>query len=75
MDFVGPPEIYKCAEIITYPFYVLLTVHLNITLINNQIDAQFLFMYVYFYALHVSGSHVPIIRKINCVSTGIYHSV
>jgi len=33
-------------------------------LVNNQLDAQFL-MYVYFYSLHVSGSHVPIIRSIN----------
>jgi len=34
-----------------------------ITLVNNQLDAQF-FIYVYFYSLHVSGSHVPIIRRI-----------
>jgi hypothetical protein len=32
-------------------------------LVNDQLDAQF-FMYVYFYFLHVSGSHVPIIRGI-----------
>jgi len=32
-------------------------------LVYNQIDAQF-FMYVYFYSVHVSGSHVPIIRRI-----------
>jgi hypothetical protein len=34
-------------------------------------------MYVYFYSVHVSGSHVPIIRRINCISTisGICHSV
>jgi len=32
-------------------------------LVNNQLDAQF-FMYAYFYFLHVSGSHVPIIRRI-----------
>jgi len=30
--------------------------------VNNQIDAQF--FYVYFYSVHVSGSHVPIIRRI-----------
>jgi len=48
-----------------YPrlFYVLLTVHLGMMLVNNQLDAQF-FMNVYFYSLHVSGSHVPIIRRI-----------
>ena len=32
-------------------------------LVNNQLDAQ-LFMYVYFYSLHVSGSQVPIISRI-----------
>jgi len=32
-------------------------------LVINQPDAQF-FMYVYFYSLHVSGSHVPIVRRI-----------
>jgi len=32
-------------------------------LVNNQLDAQIL-MYVYFYCLHVSGSHVPIIWRI-----------
>jgi len=32
-------------------------------LVNNQLDAQF-FLYVYFYSLHVSGSHVTVIRRI-----------
>ena len=34
------------------------------------------FLYVYFYSLHVSGSHVPIIRRINCIKStpGICHS-
>ena len=44
-------------------FYVLLTVHPGMIPVNNQLDAQF-FMNVYFYTLHVLGSHVPIIRKI-----------
>jgi hypothetical protein len=58
-------------------FYVLLTArHLGIIFVNNQLDAQFFFMYVYFCSLHVSGSHVPIIRRINCINTtsGICHS-
>ena len=44
---------------------------------NNHLDAQFFFMYVNFYSLHVSGSHMPIISRINCISTtsGICHSV
>ena len=42
---------------------------------NNQLDAQFFFMCVYSKPLHVSGSHVPIIRRINCINTsGICHS-
>ena len=45
--------------------------------VDNQLDAQFFFMYVYFYSLHVSGSHVPIIRRVNCINTtsGTCHSV
>jgi len=52
----------KKANMIT-GFYVLLTVHPGIILVNNQLDAQF-FMYVYYFSLHVLGSHVPIIRRI-----------
>ena len=37
--------------------------HPGMILVNNQLDAQF-FMFIYFYSLHVSGSHVPIIRRI-----------
>jgi hypothetical protein len=46
-------------------------------LVNNQLDAQLLFMYVHFYSLHVSSNHVPIIRRINCINktSGICHSV
>ena len=35
------------------------------------------FLYVYLYSLHVSGSHVPIIRRINCINAtpGICNSV
>jgi len=62
---------------VIYFFYVLLTVHLVIIFVNNQLDAQFFFMYVYFYSLHFSGSHVPIIRRINCINmtSAICHSV
>jgi len=44
-------------------FNVLLIVYSGMILVNNQLDQQF-FMCVYFYSLHVSGSHVPIIRRI-----------
>ena len=36
-------------------FYVLLTMHFGIILINNQFDVQFFFIYVYFHSLHVSS--------------------
>jgi len=49
-------------------FYVLLTVHLGIILVNEQLDAQFFFMYVYSKSLHVSSTHVLIIRRINTLN-------
>jgi hypothetical protein len=56
---------------------VLLTVHLDIIFVNNQLDAQFFIMYVYFYSLYVSGIHVSIIRRFNCINTtsGICRSI
>jgi len=58
-------------------FYVLLTVHLGIILVNNQLDAQFFFVYVYFNSLHVSSTPVLIIRRINCINviSGVCYSV
>jgi len=50
--------------------YVLLTVHPCMILVNNQLDAQ-IFMHVYFYSLHVSGSHMPIIRRIIVSMSGM----
>ena len=50
-----------------------MTVPLGIIFVNNQLEAQFFFMYVYFYSLHVSGSHVPIIRRIvSSISNAIH---
>jgi len=59
---------------------LLLILHQNyctVIFVNNQLDTQLFFMYVYFCSLHVSGSHVPIIRRINCITTtsGVCHSV
>ena len=42
-------------------FRVSLTVHLAIIFVNNEPDAQFVFMYVYFDSLHVSDSCVSIV--------------
>ena len=50
-------------------FYVLLTVHLGTILVNNQLDAQFFFLYVYFSSVRASRSHVLIIRRVNCINT------
>jgi hypothetical protein len=57
--------------------YVLVTVHRDIILINNQVDAQFLLHNIYFDSLHVSSNLVLIIRRVNCINTtsGICHSV
>jgi hypothetical protein len=44
-------------------------IYVALIFVNNKLDAQIFFMYVYFYSLHVSGSHVPTIRRINCINT------
>ena len=57
----------KSNRVMSGEFYVLLTVQPGMILVNNQLDAQFfiyVFMYVYFYSLHVSGNHLLIIRRI-----------
>ena len=36
--------------------------------VDNKLDTQF-FVYVYFYSLHVSDSHVSIVRRISCINT------
>ena len=48
----------------------MLTVHLGIILVNDQLDAQFFFFgYVYYNSLHVSSTHVLIIRRIRVTYT------
>ena len=56
-------------------FYVLYTMHLGIILVNNQLDAQF--FYVYFKSPHVSSIRALIIRGVNCINaiSGICHSM
>ena len=64
-------------------FYVLLTVHLGIILVNNQLEAQFFSVYVYFDTLHVSSNHVLIISLLRrygcsihtCIADGHLHIV
>jgi len=49
----------------------------SLTLFNDQLDAQFFFVYVYFNSLHVSSIQVLIIRRFNCMNTisGLCHSM
>jgi len=44
-------------------FYVLLSVHPVMILVNKQLDAQFFHVCLFLFST-VSGSHVPIIRRI-----------
>ena len=54
----------------TKTFNVLLTVHLSITLVNDQIDAQLLYFIIGLLSpLHVSTNVVLIIRKSNFINT------
>jgi len=48
--------------------YVLLAVHLGSVLVNNQLDAQFFFTYIYSNSLHVLSTPVLIIRRISCIN-------
>jgi len=40
---------YKCQTVVSQP------AEWALTLVNNQLDAQFFFMYVYFCSLHIFG--------------------
>jgi len=50
-------------------FYALLTVHLGIVLVNNKLDTQFFFLYVYFYYIHIWSNPVLFIKRINYINT------
>jgi len=41
----------------------------QVVLVNDQLDAQFFFVYTYSNSLHVSSTHVLIIRRTNCINT------
>jgi hypothetical protein len=51
-------------------FYVSLTVHLSMTLANDQFDTHF-FKYIYYDSLHehVSSNILLILRSSNCINT------
>jgi hypothetical protein len=48
---------YFFSQTLRLTFCVLLTVHLGIIFVINQHDAQFFFMYVYFYSTTSGISH------------------
>jgi len=54
-----------------------MTVRIGIILFNDQLEAQFFFVYVYFNSLHVSSIQVLIIGRFNCIYTisGMCHSM
>jgi len=45
-------------------FYIFLSLHLRIILVNDQLEAQFLLQYVYLNPLHVSSNSVLILRRL-----------
>ena len=59
---LGLDDVWENVSVMVDVATLLQTLYTMI-LVNNQSDAQF-FMYAYLYSLHVSGSHVPIIRRI-----------
>jgi hypothetical protein len=44
---------YYCQQYKNVEFYVLLTVHIDIILVNYQLDAQFLFSYMFIPNIHM----------------------
>jgi hypothetical protein len=69
IKYMEKPYFVKC--------YVLLTIHLGVILVNDELDAQFLFLYVYLNSLHVSSNLMLISRINNCTNTtsSMCHSV
>jgi hypothetical protein len=61
--FFGEREQETLSSQRTLEFYVLLSVHLGIKFVNNQLEAQFFFMYVYFYSPRFSGIWLPETRR------------
>ena len=51
----------------------------QLILINNQLEANSLYIYIFIYfdSVHVSSNALLIIRRVSCINTtsGIYHSV
>ena len=69
------------AQLLSFPWFagsvLLLFQVVLIIFVNKPTRGTLFFLYVYFYSLHVSGNHAPIISIINCINAtpGICHSV
>jgi len=72
-----PPNRLQMTVNETLTYYVLSTVHIGVILFNGQLDASFIFVYVYLNSVHVSSIQVLIIRRFNFINTisGICHSM
>src|SRR5215813_5864615 len=55
-------------------FYVLLTVHLDVILINNQLDALFSNVFIYFNASTCFEQQVLIIRRANLYKYTVWYN-
>jgi len=55
--------VYVMTLSVTLRTYVTLPTSVCIILVGNQLDAQFLLLYVYLNPLHVSSKYVPVLRR------------
>jgi len=61
-------------EIYAMSFYISLTVHLGIILVNNHLDALFsIYLFIYFTSQHVSSNPALIIRRIKLYQYVIWY--
>ena len=58
---------YRIRHFLCYVIYLLFRL-ISLILFNDQPDAQFFFVYVYFTSLHVSSIQVLIISRFNCIN-------
>ena len=49
-------------------FYILVTMHLGIILINIRLDAQYL-LHIFISILYISSNLALIIRRVSCINT------
>jgi hypothetical protein len=67
-NFISILPQHRCNQNFNYLILCSVDRASRIIFVNKQLDAQFFFIHVYFYSVHVSGSHVLIIRRINYIN-------